>query len=325
MKIFINTILALFAVLFANFCIAQNELGKADDYDRIALDVIIPKQIENIPDHAQRFLESRLLQVASENGLGGEGVASRFALTAKVEAVTKDITHTAPAMQVYNFEVYLYIVDNIDRIVLSSTSMSTKGAGSTKNKAYINGLKKINLNNEKLKDFLESGKKKIISYYNSKCDVIIARADALAAQNKFKHAIYTLASIPEVCQECYLKSLNAIASIYQEYIDHECSSYLNIANALFAANPNSTGAEEAVGMISLLDPDSECFGNAAELISKIEKKMRSDEDREWSFMERVWSDKVGLEQMRIKAYRDVGGAFGENQQPVNYDVLWLFD
>ena len=42
-----------------------------------------------------------------------------------------------------------------------------------------------------------------------------------------------------------------------------------------------------------------------------------------NFRDRMWGDKVNLEKRRIKAYRDVGVAFGQNQQP-RYDVLWVF-
>jgi hypothetical protein len=307
-----------------HFGMGQNEMGKSDDFDRIALDIFIPENAENIPELARSLLQSRLTEVAANHGLGGEGIASRFLLTAKMEVLTKDITPTAPAMEAYTFNVYLYIVDNIDRIVLASTSFTTKGAGTNKNKAYTNGLSSVNLRNENITRFLASGKQKIIMYYNSKCDFIIANAIALASQNRFEEAILTLTSVPEVCKDCYMNSLEAIGPIYQEYINHECARFLNIANGLFAANPNNQGAIDAVTVLSLVDPDSNCFESAGTLIGKIEQKMRQDENRDWNFMERVWGDRVELEKLRIQAYRDVGVAFGENQQS-NYDVLWLFD
>ena len=279
-----NHFFALVAmIIFSTGCYAQNDLNKANDFDRIALEVVIPGQVENIPEQARSLLESKLKEVAAQSGLGGEGIASRFALTAKMEVLSKDVVSTAPLMLAYSFDIYLYIVDNMERIILSSTSISIKGVGTNKNKAYTNGLHKINFENQAIQNFLGNGKDKIISYYNSKCDVIIAKAKALADQKQFQNAIFSLASIPEVCQDCYLKAISAIGPIYQKYIDYECASYINTAKSLFAANPNSTGALEAAEMISLISPDSKCFDNANDLIEKIENKMRNDENRKWNF------------------------------------------
>ena len=53
------------------FGISQNDLGSADDYARIALDVYIPEQVENIPDHAKSLIVNKLTQAVTEKGMGG--------------------------------------------------------------------------------------------------------------------------------------------------------------------------------------------------------------------------------------------------------------
>jgi hypothetical protein len=86
---------------------SQNNLGAADDYARIALDVYIPEQVENIPDHAKSLMVSKLTQAVTEKGMGGGGVSPRFLVTAKMELLTKDVTPTVPPMEAYTFEIYL--------------------------------------------------------------------------------------------------------------------------------------------------------------------------------------------------------------------------
>ncbi|PKP35906.1 MAG: hypothetical protein CVU00_00240 [Bacteroidetes bacterium HGW-Bacteroidetes-17] len=303
---------------------SQNNYGSANDQDRIALTVIIPPGVDGIPEHARSLLQNKLDQVASQNGLGGISGSPRFALTAKMSVMTKDITPTQPPMEAYTYGIYLYIVDIVEQTIVSSTSITTKGAGTNANKAYTNGLKPINLNNTEIKNFMQDGKRKIIEYYNSKCDFIISRAKSLASQNQFGQSLALLSSVPDVCKDCFMKCMDEIGPIYQDYINHDCEAYVNIASGLFAANPNTTGAVDATAVLSLIDPDSDCFKKSGTLISKIEKKMREDEKRDWKFMERVWGDNVKLEAMRIKAYRDVGVAFGQGQQPTYQSVLWVF-
>lgn len=315
----------LYLLFFLPFLgMGQNNLGSADDQDRIAIDVLVPPQVEDIPDQAQALLENKLMEVAVKNGLGGSGPSPRFVLTAKMVALTKDITPTVPPMEAYTFQIYLYIVDCVDQIVVSTTSMSTKGAGTNKNKAYLTGLKSINMNNSELERFMKTGKQKIIEYYNSRCDFVIAKAKALQSQNQFQAAIATLSGIPEVCKDCYMKSLQEIAPIYKDFIDHDCQIFINLATSTWASNPTSSGAADAGAILCLIDPDSKCYGDTKGLIAKMEAKVQKDENRDWKFMERVWGDNVALEKLRIKAYRDIGVAFGNNQQPTYNNILWVF-
>jgi hypothetical protein len=315
----------LYLLLFLPFLgMGQNNLGSADDQGRIAIDVLVPPQVEDIPDQAQALLENKLMEVAVKNGLGGSGPSPRFVLTAKMVALSKDVTPTVPPMEAYNFQIYLYIVDCVDQIVVSTTSMSAKGAGTNKNKAYLTGLKTINMNNQELERFMKTGKQKIIEYYNSRCDFVIAKAKSLQAQNQFQAAIATLSGIPEVCKDCYMKSLQEIAPIYKDFIDHDCQVFINMATATWASNPTSAGAADAGAILCLIDPDSKCYGETKGLIAKMEAKVQKDETRDWKFMERVWGDNVALEKLRIKAYRDIGVAFGNNQQPTYNNILWVF-
>jgi hypothetical protein len=306
------------------FGMGQNNLGSANDQDRIAIDVLVPPQVEDIPDQAQALLENKLMEVAVKNGLGGSGPSPRFVLTAKMTVLTKDVTPTVPPMEAYTFQIYLYIVDCVDQIVVSTTTISSKGAGNNKNKAYLQGLRGINTSNSELERFMKTGKQKIIEYYNSRCDFVLAKAKSLAAQNQFQAAIATLSGIPEVCKDCYMKSLEQIAPIYKDYIDHDCQVFMNMAQSIWASNPTAAGAADAGAVLCLIDPDSKCYGDTKGLISKMEQKVQKDEIRDWKFMERVWGDNVALEKLRIKAYRDIGVAFGNNQQPTYNNILWVF-
>ncbi len=302
----------------------QNQLGKADDLQRIALDVVIPDQVANIPDFARSLLQSKITQAVTDNGMGGEGVSPRFLVTAKMETLTKDITPTTPPMEAYTFEVFLYLVDFVDKNILSTVSFPAKGAGTNANKAYTNALNAVSLKNKSVKKFLEEGKTKIIEYYNTRCDYVISRAKSLAAQKQFGQAIGTLSGVPEVCKDCYTKCLDAIGPIYQEFIDHDCQIMIAVGSSVWAAQPNSDGALVAGSVLCRIDPDSKCYSQAQGIIKQMGEKVIKDEQRDWNFMVKVWDDNLKLEALRIRAFRDVGVAYGENQQPTYNNILWVF-
>lgn len=319
-----KVLIILTIVLMPYMAISQNKLGQADDYARISLNVFIPDEIESIPAHAKSLLITKLTQAATKKGMSGSGVSPRFLLTAKMDLLSKDIIPTTPTTESYTFEVSLYIVDFVDKNIVASTSFNTKGAGNNKNKAYTNGLQSIDFKNPNVEKFLDEGKIKIIEYYNSRCDFIISKAKALAAQKQFADALNTLSGIPEVSKDCYMKALGEVKPIFQDFVDYNCQILINVATSCWASQPNSDGAQLAGSVLSQIDPDSKCYAESRILITKMEQKVLKDENRDWKFMEKVFQNEVMLESLRIRAWRDVGVAFGKGQKPVYNDIIWIF-
>lgn len=317
-------LLILFLMPFIGY--SQNDLGEASDIDRIALDVIIPEQVSKIPEFARSLLESKLIEAVTEYGMGGKGVSPRFCVTAKMETLGKDLVPSTPTMQTYSFQVFLYLVDYVDKNILSTTSFTTKGAGTNENRAYTNALRPINLKNQNVKKFLDDGKRKIIEYYNSRCDFVIARAKSLAVQNQFREALTALSGVPEVSKDCYMRALKEIGPIYQDFIDHDCQMMISAATYLWAAEPNSNGALKAGAILCRIDPDSRCYKDAQGIIGQMAAKVLKDEKRDWDFFVKQFENEVKLEALRIRAFRDIGVAWGENQQPVitYQNLLWVF-
>jgi hypothetical protein len=303
---------------------SQNNLGQADDNARISLNVFIPEQVEGIPAGSKSLLINKLTQAATKKGMAGGGPQGRFLLTANMDVLSKDVVPGAPNKHAYQFEVSLFIVDFIDKNIVSSTSFEVKGVGNNEGKAFTGAIRTIDLKNPTVDQFFDEGKRKIIEYYNSRCDFIIARARALAAQRQFEDAMNNLASIPEVSKDCYMKAMNEIGPIYKEFADYNCQILINVATSCWASRPNSEGAQLAGAVLSQIDPGSICYAESRQLISKMEQKVLKDENRDWKFIEKVLDNEVMLESLRIRAWRDVGVAWGRGQKPTYNDIIWIF-
>ncbi len=314
-----KTTLIIVLILLKFVLYSQNNQGKADDAGRIALAAVVPDQIEGITPSAQSNLLNKLNQIAVKNGIGGSVFNNRFILTTNISVITKDITPSAPPMHAYTLEVSLYIGDGIDGTLFASTSVTLKGVGQSETKAYISAIQNLKVDDSKYKSFIETGKNKIIEYYNSRCDFILKEAEALANQNQYDAAIFNLIGIPEVCKECYEKALNAIPPIYQKKIDRECKMKLQEANSIWNANQDINSAQSAGAILSTIEPSSACFKEVQDLNKRISEKVKQIDNREWNFKLKEQTQ----ESERIKAYRDIGVAYG-NGQPKNitYKTLW---
>lgn len=311
MKNFIKTfaiaILFVFACTYSN---AQNTLGKSDDLGRIALNAYVSDQIEGIPASAKSMLKNKLNQIVTKNNLGGSSLNPRFIITPNIVVITKNMTATAPPMTAMNLEITFYIGDGLEGTIFSTESIMLKGVGTNETKAYISAIKQIRAGNSSIQSFVKNGERKIIEYYNSRCDFIIKEAHALEAQNKYEEAIYRLMTIPQVCKECYDKSLDAVGPIYQKLIDRDCKMKLQAAQGIWDASQDMEAAERAGVLLASIEPDASCFSQVKFLSNKIATKVNQIDKRKWEYILKTQAQ----ESERINAIREIGVAYGTNQQ-----------
>jgi len=288
---------------------------KSEDFGRIVLNTYIPTELD-VPEEAKAALQNKLNQIATNNGMGGSQVNPRFIITANVMVGTKDIIPGPPQMIAQQLEVTLYIGDAFTNTIFSNTTLSIKGVGTNENKAFIEAFKTVNTKNKEVNTFLEDGKQKIISYYSTNCEYILKDAQTLVKQEKYDDAIYQLSLVPDVCQDCYFKCIDTLASIYQQKIDADCKVKFNEAKVTWAAAQNPTGAEKAGDILITINPMASCQADVSVFIKTIDAKLKADEKARWQFKMKQYADKIAAqkEQVRIaeeKSKRD--DVYRENQ------------
>jgi hypothetical protein len=288
---------------------------KLDDFGRIVLNSYLPENL-TIPSEAKSQLLSKLNQTTSNNGMGGSQANPRFIITANVNIGTKDIIAGPPQMIAQNLDVVLFVGDAVTNMIFSNITLSLIGVGTNENKAFIEAFKNINPKNKDVAQFLEEGKNKVINYYITNCDFIIKEAFTLVKQEKYDEAIYQLSLVPDVCQDCYFKCLDTLASVYQQKIDADCKLKFNEAKTTWSAAQNPTGAEKAGDILSTINPMATCQPQIDAFIKTIDAKLKADEKARWQFKMKQYADKIAAqkEQVRIaeeKSKRD--DTYRENQ------------
>ncbi|MDX9770842.1 MAG: hypothetical protein RBT19_10795 [Tenuifilaceae bacterium] len=312
----LTILLALFALTYTGM--AQSSLGKTDDLGRIAIAAIVPDEA-GVPGGAQRNLQNRLMQIATLNGLGATENA-QFVMVPMLSIINKDVTPTAPPMVSLTMDVTLYIVDMLTQNIYSQTSIQVRGVGNTEERAYTQALNGINPRHGQFRGFVEKGKEKIIEYYNSKCDVVISSAQALAGQKNYEEALFTLMSVPDVSRECYDKCMQISIDIYQEYADQQCNEYLSAARAAWAGKELSK-VEENLGKIT---PDMGCYEDAQQLVSTVTSAVEAEGGSSWGFKMKQYDDSIDIQKMKIEAGRDVAKSWAYYGASQNFDWSWLY-
>lgn len=313
-------IIMVIACLLTSLTFAQEQTQTMDDAARIALSAYMDPS-SSLPKNAKKTLKDRMQKIITKNGMGS-AKNTRFIMTANVRELNLEKSETAPVIYIYNLEVNFYIGDGIDGTLFSSCSLEVNAAGDSKEKAYMAALKKIKATDPQYQAFIDEGKKKIVDYYTAKCDFIITKAQTKAKNQDFDAAIAELMQVPDVCKECYDKCMAAAQPIYQEKINQDGAKLLAEARSVWSAGQDVAAAEAASAILSQINPQSTAFAGAEKLNAEIAKRVKELDKREWDFMLKQQQDEVDLEKASIKAIRDIGVAYGENQQPTTYNVVW---
>jgi hypothetical protein len=297
-------------ILFSSF---QLYSQSNNDQSRIILNSFVFDKDNKLPQEAKTNLQTKLGQIASDNGIGGDSFNPRFILAAKINTQTKDIIAGPPQMIALNLDVVFYIGDAIDNQIYSNTSISIKGVGTNENKALINAFQQISTKNKNFTDLINVGKAKIVNYYTEKCDFITQRSKTLSQQQKYDEAIYELMQVPEVCKTCFENCMTSVQPIFQSKIDRESTLALNQSKTIWNSSPNSEGAREVAKLLSSIDPSSAVYKDALAFSEVVRKKNEADEKRGWDFKMQKYADGVKLEQQRMDAISQVAVAYYQNQ------------
>lgn len=256
---------------------------RLDDQERIALTPIVLD--DNIPAGAHKQLENKMTQIAAKSGCAAIS-NSRFIITCSADVLTKDITPSAPPMHAYTVALNFYVGDGVEGRLFSSYTIETKGVGQTPDKAYINALKNVRVNDPGFKAMVDKGKKEIIAYYNTYCDIVISDAQTMVKKHEFSGAIDLLTSVPMVCEECYRRAQDESLVAYQAWRDEVCLMALNKAQAAWATRD----AKAAAAALEFIPTDGACVKDADALKKEIAAKLDAKEREEWEFKIRQYED-----------------------------------
>ena len=297
----------------------------AQDNCVFPMTILISDHVADVSASAPSQLVSKVRQIVTQNGMSGGVQYSNFCIVANLIEGTKNVTSGLRPLVTVSVDLELSIGNAFTGDRFASTAVTLNGAGPNEGRAYTAALASINANNPQLQQFMKSAKQKITKYYESQTGNIIRKAKSLSGQQNFEEALYLLTSIP-TCINNYDEVERATLSIFQAYLDLDCTAKVNKARAVWAASQNREGGKLAGAFLAAINPASSCSDDAQALIDEISQRI--GEEWEWAkdlkeFSKEMARSSVELERMRIEASRAIGEAWANNQQPVTINQNWL--
>lgn len=302
----------------AALCATATFLPSAADCN-ISLGVANVKQSEEVPEATENYLNTRLQTLLSNYDIATDPGLSQFFIAGKFSHILEDVVAGPPMQTAIHTTLTLYIGDASSENVYASLPLELRGVGTSTQRAYINALRGLNAQNSKITSFIRKGKDKIVNYYDQNYPAILAKAERAAAAHNYDEALWHLSVIPECCTG-YHQVLAMTNKYFQNYIDQDGLEILNRATAIWAAQPDQFGAEEALKWLQQIDPESKAYPAAQKLVAEMKASVKSDRDFE---LRQKYNDAISLEKARIDGARQVGVAFGNGQKQTTTNLMWL--
>jgi len=277
---------------------------------------------EQVSPRVKKLLKNKMRRVASKYGFSSGVVENRHIMFPDIQVLTKDIIPSAPPKVSLNIEFTFYIADYDTRTIYASESFELMGVGATETKAYYNALAKINANNKKFKTFMETGKRKIIDYYNTHCDLIIKKAQTEARIGKEYEGLSILTRVPSDCDQCYSKAMDASIDIYKKLEDKLCEENFSRAQAIWATNQTYSGARRIEPFLSKILPRSSCYSRAQALVNDMINTLKEKEDRLWNYRMTQESNEKELRTMQMRMAHEVAMERIDKQPRIVYRNSW---
>lgn len=312
----IKKIIILWVVLVSYTVIAQNS---DIEINNISLSVILPDNSEYLNRKSLSKIETKIQHIVTRNGISGQGYSNEFLIYPKFEIFDESVIEGMRNMVVVEIDFSLFIQQYSTRKVFSSYTSSLEGSGFSKEKAIVNAISKISTSNSELTDFINTGKQKILSYYENNCGQIIDDSNALIKMKKYQQAIALLSSIPKEAKNCYSSIQQKSIEAYNAYQKQECNQNILNAKTKLAMN-DYNGALYTLGYI---DPSSTCSNEAESLIRISAKKVDEKERKNWNLMLQRYEDKMNMEKYRLEITKEISKAYYNSKpQTVIYKSLF---
>lgn len=279
-----------------------------DDSARISLRAAVIDEPYNLSNEAISLLADRMNQVCTRHGLASSAANNRFQIVAYINYIDMDAINNGTPFFRCEMDISFYIIDYANKQMYASTIHESpyKGMGKSKNEAYKAAIRKIRRDDEIFVEFLAEGKQKILSYYDSQCDFIMARAKSLAEQNQFDEAFRILAEVPPVSKGCYEKALTNGSSIYKSYQREKCFEFLSKAEIDGSLLKDY---ESAAKYLKSIPPSSECYERLKEHLDYLVSRKFVDEEITREHDLKIAEAKLQAEKLRYEASMDKAGDY----------------
>lgn len=285
---------------------------------------ILPPAIntEDITENIVEQIALKMLEVTSQNGIGGINNVPGFALAASLNQTGREVTGTAPQMMAVQYTITYKVINTTSGDVYATVSQDIHGAGRSFEEATQNAVNDIKNGND-IQQMLKDGSEKIIAWYNNNLQTFKNQVEKAEGQQDYALALAYVETVPEKATEAFAYATSKQPALLSKFLHKIASAELNeMQTAITAANGEYS--PEIGYHLSMIPTDAPEHKQAQALLDKYEKQVISKQTQEAEREAEASKRAHEKELMLIKA--DVKKAKYESEaiQKQNKDLMYAY-
>lgn len=288
--------------------------------NNIKLTILSPKPQGEITQDVSKFAETKMLQIACQNGISGLGTNPVFILAMTLTPINKEVTRTIPEKKTGTYNMNMYIGNTITKEIYASYSSQIIGVGDTFEQVAINAISSIK-NTQEIQQILKNASKKIIQWYDINIESFKMQIDKLLALGEYAHAYTLLSSVPETSKKCFEYSVSKIDFVLKSLMEqNKANNLAKMKNAIAEAGTSyDTKVAAYYQMIPINSPEREIAEKLyTKYISDIEKYVNNELEHK-RYLEKTELELRVLEvQAKIEASHEAMLQYQSTQNTCSY-------
>jgi len=251
--------------------------------------------------YSSRDRIDRQILSALEVGEGANNQFSVFVIRPALDIFEQGKMEGIKTQLTVKLNLQLKLTNAMTGEVLAVQDVKASGAGNNLDEAVNRALQTMRRDNPALSKAIKTFRQKISDHYIAQCSNVNTSATELASQKKYREAFAMLHSVPQGTP-CF----QDLAAKKLEYFDlvqtAECQNKMSRANAAVASNDFKT----ALQILSQIDANAPCFGEAKTAIAAIEPKVDENLKTTYEWLFSFYKEGKAAETARWNAMTAMG-------------------
>ena len=234
---------------------------------------VLPPLSDKLTDGQTELIGVKMLQMLSQNGIGGMNNVPGFALTATITPTSTKATATAPQKFLVELNVNYSVLNTMTGDVYAICVQKISGTGDSEEQATNEAIKQIVPNNDITK-MLSTASNKIINWFNDNFSTFKSQVSEAESNNNYALALALLQSVPQQASTAFTYAESRRADIENKLMRQIANSEL-VAMKQAIIDSNNEPSAEVYAHFSLIPPSSPYYKEATTALTKYEKDVES--------------------------------------------------
>lgn len=242
----------------------------------VKFSVLQPVANGDITEGIAQKMASKLLAMASANGISGMGNAPGFALGVETEQTERLATGTAPQRMTVGYDLTYKVINTTTGDVYASATQHVSGVGRSFEEATRNAVDEMK-NTSAVQQMLQTASNRIVEWYDANLPTLQRQVDAAAQSGNYALALALVESVPQQATKAADYAQKRQSELFAGMKHKMASETLASMQAAIA----SAGEEfdpQVGGYFSLLPTDAPEYKEAQSLFAKYQQTVKAHRD-----------------------------------------------